>query len=71
LLYTAGLRGVPTSVAPIIATIEPVVATVISVTVYNEVFEVGHFLGIVLVLLSVLVLNLKVNKNENKSKCEN
>lgn len=71
LLYTAGLRGVPTSVAPIIATIEPVVATVISVTVYNEVFEIGHFLGIVLVLLSVLVLNLKVNKNENKSKCEN
>ncbi len=66
LLYTAGLVGVPTSVAPIIATIEPVVATVISVLVYREAFEIWHFLGIVLVLLSVLVLNLRCKKNEAK-----
>lgn len=66
LLYTAGLVGVPTSVAPIIATIEPVVATVISVTVYREAFEIWHFLGIVLVLSSVLVLNLRVKNNEAK-----
>lgn len=66
LLYTSGLKGVPTSVAPIIATIEPVVATVISVSVYHEAFEIWHFIGIVLVLLSVLVLNLRVNKNEAK-----
>lgn len=66
LLYTAGLLGVPTSVAPIIATIEPVVATIISVTVYKEVFGISHFLGIVLVLVSVLVLNLRCKKNENQ-----
>ena len=65
LLYTAGLLGVPTSVAPIIATIEPVVATIISVTVYKEAFGISHFLGIVLVLASVLVLNLRCKKNEN------
>ncbi len=69
LLYTAGLKGVPTSVAPIIATIEPVVATVVSVAVYKEPFGVTHFIGIVLVLLSVLVLNLRCRKNENKSEC--
>lgn len=67
LLYTAGLMGVPTSVAPIIATIEPVVATLVSVLVYHEAFEIWHFLGIVLVLLSVLVLNLRYKKNEVKS----
>lgn len=65
LLYTAGLVGVPTTVAPIIATIEPVVATVISVAVYREAFEIWHFIGIVLVLLSVLILNLRCKKSEN------
>ena len=65
LLYTAGLSGVPTTAAPIIATIEPVVATVISVAVYREAFEIWHFIGIVLVLLSVLILNLRCKKNEN------
>ena len=71
LLYTAGLLGVPTTVAPIIATVEPVVATVISVAVYKEAFEIWHFIGIVLVLLSVLVLNLRCKTNEIKSKCKN
>ncbi len=65
LLYTAGLIGVPTTAAPIIATIEPVVATVISVVVYKEAFEIWHFFGIVLVLLSVLILNLRCKKSEN------
>ncbi len=65
LLYTAGLSGVPTTAAPIIATIEPVVATVISVAVYREAFETWHLIGIVLVLLSVLILNLRWKKNEN------
>lgn len=71
LLYTSGLSGVPTTVAPIIATVEPVVATIISVAVYKEAFEIWHFIGIILVLLSVLVLNLRVNKNEVKGKCKN
>ena len=55
----------PTTAAPIIATIEPVVATVISVAVYREAFETWHLIGIVLVLLSVLILNLRWKKNEN------
>lgn len=71
LLYTSGLSGVPTTVAPIIANVEPVVATIISVAVYKEAFEIWHFIGIILVLLSVLVLNLRVNKNEVKGKCKN
>ncbi len=66
LLYTAGLLGVATSVAPIIATLEPVVATVVSVVLFTEPFEVWHLIGIVLVLSSVIVLNLRCDKIENK-----
>ena len=65
LFYTSGLLGVPTSVAPIIATLEPVVATVISVAIFNEALTVCHFCGIVLVLLSILVLNLRGQVREN------
>lgn len=70
LLYTAGLGGVSTSAAPIIATVEPVVATLVSVFWYHEPFKEWHFYGITLVILSVLVLNLRCKKNENKSKCK-
>ena len=64
LLYTKGLTGVSTTAAPIIATIEPVVATVISI-MYGEAFKVWHLIGIILVLSSVLILNLGGKKNEN------
>jgi len=63
--YTKGLLGVEASVAPIIATLEPVVATVTGVVLYKEPLGFSGFLGIVLVLGSVLILNLKVKKNEN------
>ncbi len=71
MLYTKGLVCVATTTAPIIATLEPVVATVISAVLYREPFKPWHFIGIVLVLLSVLILNLRVKKNENQSKCKN
>ena len=58
LLYTTGLKGVDASAAPIIATIEPVVATVISVAYGEEMTLLGG-LGIVLVLGSVVLLNFK------------
>lgn len=58
IFYTAGLRGVNPSVAPIIATVEPVVATVVSI-VYKESISYLAYIGIVLVLLSVVILNIK------------
>ncbi len=58
ILYTAGLRGVNPSVAPIIATVEPVVATVVSVY-FKEYISFWGYIGIVLVLFSVIILNLK------------
>lgn len=66
IFYTKGLLGVEASVAPIIATLEPVVATVTGVILYRENLTVSGVLGVILVLGSVFILNLKVKKNENK-----
>lgn len=62
ILYTAGLVGVDQSAAPVIAMIEPVVATLIGAALYNEKITVTGVLGIILVLLSVLILNIKGRK---------
>ncbi len=59
IFYTTGLSGVDPSVAPIIATIEPVVATLVGVIIYSEAITVFGVFGIVLVLLSVVILNRK------------
>ena len=59
ILYTAGLIGVSPAVAPIIATVEPVVATVVGIAVFSEPLSFEGFVGIVLVLASVAMLNIK------------
>lgn len=59
ILYTAGLNGVEPSMAPIIATVEPVVATLIGCVVYREAISYLGIFGILLVLSSVVILNLK------------
>ena len=58
ILYTNGLRLVSASTAPIIATVEPVAATVVGLF-YGEKLTVFGIIGVVLVLLSVLILNVK------------
>lgn len=63
-LYTKGLLGVEASVAPIVATLEPVVATIVGVIIYKEALTFTGVLGILLVLGSVLILEVK--KRENK-----
>lgn len=57
LLYTAGLKKIEPTVAPIIATLEPVVATVIGFAVYGEKITLFGGIGIAVVLLSVVLLN--------------
>ncbi len=58
ILYTAGLTGVEPSVAPIIAMVEPVVATIVGIF-YNQKLTVFGAFGIVLVLSAVSILNIK------------
>lgn len=62
LLYTAGLKGVSASTAPIIATVEPVVATLVGAFYFKDKIPFLGYVGIGLVILSVVVLNLKNKK---------
>ena len=59
LAYTLGLRSVEASKAGIIATIEPVVATLVGVICFSEMLTFLSGIGIVLVLASVIILNRK------------
>ncbi len=57
LLYTYGLKGVETSKAAIMATIEPMVATILGIVVFHERMELLSAVGIGLIMLAILVLN--------------
>lgn len=59
ILYTVGLRGVEASAAPIIATVELVVATIIGRIFFEEKIGVFTYLGIALVFIAVALLNKK------------
>ncbi len=61
LFYTKGLAGVKTGEASVIATVEPVVATVISI-ILGDSFGWNTALGIILVLSGILVISF-----DNKS----
>ena len=59
LLYTYGLTGLETGKASILASVEPVVATLIGILVYHESMSLLSALGVVLVLSAVVLLNGK------------
>ena len=62
LAYTLGLENVEASKAGIIATIEPMVATLIGMVVFSEPLTIMTGAGILLILSAVIVLNLKRSK---------
>ena len=57
--YTLGLRTVEASRAGILATVEPMVATLVGVLVFGEPLTVVSGFGIVLILAAVVLLNWK------------
>lgn len=57
--YTLGLRTVEASRAGILATIEPMVATLVGMLFFSEPLTLLSGAGIVLILFSVVLLNLK------------
>lgn len=57
LLYTKGLRGLENGTASILASVEPVVATLLGLLLYSEKLGFWNILGIALVLLSILLIN--------------
>ena len=66
LFYTLGLRSVEASRAAILATVEPMVATLFGVFLFSERLTLSSALGVALILGSVILLNLgKENPKEN------
>lgn len=66
LTYTLGLKYIRPSTASIIASIEPVVATITGALVFDEALDFPYgYIGIALVILSIIIINLnpKVTKN--------
>lgn len=63
LAYTLGLRSVEASKAGILATIEPMVATLFGIFVFSESLTVMSGLGMLLILAAVVVLNISANRN--------
>lgn len=59
LAYTLGLRTVEASRAGILATIEPMVATLIGILVFSEPLTLLCGLGMALILAAVMLLNGK------------
>lgn len=66
ILYTKGLADLENSKAAIIASVEPVTASVIGIIIYHEKMPLNIFVGIVLILGAILVTNLKTKGRKNK-----
>lgn len=64
LLYTLGLSKTIASRAAILATVEPVAATVFGLVVMKEQVSLLAFIGIIFVLGAIVVLNLKFSKTK-------
>jgi len=62
LMYTYGLSGIEAGKASIIASIEPVVATLVGVFVFNEVLGMSGLVGMLLVLAAIILSNSSSKK---------
>ena len=62
LFYTYGLTGLETGKASIIASVEPVVATIIGILIYHERMTVLSAAGVALVLSAVVLLNVRTKQ---------
>ncbi len=68
LAYTKGLQSTEAGRAAIIATVEPVVATLLGTLVFHEALSFPAILGILLVLAAIAVLN--TGKGQESTKAE-
>jgi len=57
-LYTWGLEKTESSIASVIATVEPIVATLVGLIIYSETIGGIQIVGTLLILISVIIVNL-------------
>ena len=68
LFYTIGLSFVKASSASIMASVEPVVATIAGILVFHETLTAESFFGIVLVIAAIVLLNIPGGKKTGQYK---
>ena len=64
LLYTKGLRGIEAGKASILATVEPFVAAIVGVFLFNEEFNIPKVTGMLLILFAICYLNFSKKEKE-------
>ena len=64
LLYTYGLTGLETGRASVMASVEPVVATLVGIVFFRESLTPADALGAALVLSAVVLLNVQVRRRK-------
>ncbi|MCR2820193.1 DMT family transporter [Lederbergia panacisoli] len=57
LLYTYGLKGIDGSTASILATVEPMSAVIIGITIYHEKLLIEQMIGAVFILSSIMIIS--------------
>ena len=67
LCYTIGLKSVEASKAAILATVEPMVATLFGISVFKEPLTLSSAGGILLILCAVVLLNLPAAQKKEKT----
>jgi len=70
LCYTKGLGGLEAGTASIIACIEPLVATIAGVTIFNDYLTEFKLLGIVLIFCAVIIINITTKSRVNTTKSQ-
>ncbi len=69
IFYNFGLKGLDNSKASIIASVEPVVASVVGIVLYNEKIWFMQVVGVVMILSSIAMCNINIDKlSRNKGK---
>lgn len=68
LAYTLGLEHVENGRASIIASVEPVTATIVGILVFGESISISGIIGIILVLTALGICNISAHKEECLSK---
>ena len=66
LCYTYGLTGLENGKASVLASVEPVVASLVGILLFHEKLTLPAVIGICLVLSAILLLNAKIGKQEQK-----
>ncbi len=64
IVYTLGLKEMENSRASVIASIEPVTATLLGVFVYHEKLTISNVIGIILVMCAIIICSGKQGKQQ-------